>query len=80
MRRGIENMRKLVCAFYDRDFSFKRVIDKYPDAAGLITDCLSGDVNKDLSQLWTWIAEFTPLPAELPVGEPLVAQDALAMA
>ena len=44
---------------------------KYPDAAGDITDCLSGDVNKDLSRLWKWISEFVPLPAELPVGAPL---------
>ncbi len=72
MRQGIENMRKLVYAFYNPDFSFKAVIDKYPDAAGEITDCLSGDVNKDLSRLWDWIREFVPLPEELPVGQPLV--------
>jgi hypothetical protein len=64
-------MRKLVYAFYDPDFSFKKVIDKYPDAAGDITDCLSGDVNKDLSRLWKWISEFVALPEELPVGQPL---------
>ncbi len=46
-------MRKLVYAFYNPKFSFKKLIDKYPDAAGVITDCLSGDVNKDFSQLWT---------------------------
>jgi hypothetical protein len=28
MREGIENMRKLVYAFYDPDFSFKKVIDE----------------------------------------------------
>jgi flavin-dependent dehydrogenase len=72
MRQGIENMRKLVYAFYNPDFSFKQVIDRYPDAAGEITDCLSGDVNKDLSRLWRWISEFVPLPEELPVGQPLV--------
>ena len=33
--------------------------------------CLSGDVNKDFSQLWKWIAEFVPLPDNLPVGQPL---------
>lgn len=71
LRQGIENMRKLVYAFYDPDFSFKKVIDKYPDAAGDITDCLSGDVNKDLSRLWKWISEFVALPEELPVGQPL---------
>jgi flavin-dependent dehydrogenase len=71
MREGIENMRKLVYAFYDPGFSFKQVIDKYPDAAGEITDCLSGDVNKDFSSLWRKISEFAPLPEELPVGGPL---------
>ena len=67
---GVENMRKLVYAFYDPKFSF-RVIDKYPEAAGEITDCLSGDVNKDFSELWEKISEFVPLPEDLPVGAPL---------
>ena len=65
-------MRKLVYAFYDPKFSFKKVIDKYPEAAGEITDCLSGDVNKDFTPLWNKIREYVPLPDELPVGEPLV--------
>jgi len=73
MREGVENMRKLVYAFYDEKFSFKDVIMKYPDAGGLITDCLSGDVNRDFSQLWTWIGEFATLPDDLPYGEPLAA-------
>lgn len=71
LREGVENMRKLVYAFYDPNFSFGKVIKKHPEAAGLITDCLSGDVNKDFSQLWKWVTEFVPLPDELPVGEPL---------
>ena len=28
-------------------------------------------VNKDFSQLWTWIREFVPLPDDLPYGSPL---------
>jgi flavin-dependent dehydrogenase len=71
LRRGIENMRKLVYAFYNPNFSFKQVIDKYPEAAGEITDCLSGDVDKDFSRLWKRVAEFAPLPDDLPVGQPL---------
>ncbi len=71
MREGVENMRKLVYAFYDPNFSFKKVIDKYPDLAGDITDCLSGDVNKDFSKLWKAIEEFCPVPADLPYGIPL---------
>ncbi len=72
MRQGVENMRKLVYAFYEPDFSFKQVIDKYPEAAGEITDCLSGDVNKDFEPLWKKIREFVPLPDDLPVGGPLI--------
>ncbi len=71
MRVGIENMRKLVYAFYNPAFSFKQVIEKYPDAAGEITDCLSGDVDKDFSQLWARVREFVPLPEDLPLGAPL---------
>ncbi|MEK7782169.1 MAG: NAD(P)/FAD-dependent oxidoreductase [Verrucomicrobiota bacterium] len=71
MRQGIENMRKLVYAFYNPNFSFKQVIDKYPEAADEITDCLSGDVNKDFEPLWKKIREFAPLPDDLPVGAPL---------
>jgi len=72
LREGIENMRKLVYAFYDPNFSFKQVVDKHPELAGDITDCLSGDVNKDFSRLWRAIEEFCPLPEALPVGEPRV--------
>ena len=73
IRQGIENMRKLVYAFYEPNFSFRDVIQRYPDSAGEITDCLSGDVNKDFSQLWSRIREFVPLPDDLPYGVPLAA-------
>ena len=71
LREGVENMRKLVYAFYNPTFSFKDVIMKYPDMAGEITDCLSGDVNRDYSELWSRIEEFAPLPESLPYGVPL---------
>lgn len=80
MRRGIENMRKLVYAFYHPDFSFRDVIEKYPNLAGDITDCLSGDVNKDFSPLWKAIVEFVPLPDDLPYGRPRTAESNLQMA
>jgi len=74
IRQGVENMRKLVYAFYDPNFSFREVIKKYPTAGGEITDCLSGDVNKDYTELWNQIREFVPLPDDLPYGEPLVEE------
>jgi len=73
IREGIENMRKLVYAFYEPNFSFKDVIMKYPEAGDAITDCLSGDLNKDYTQLWDRIREFVPLPDDLPYGVPLAA-------
>ena len=65
LRAGVENMRKLVYAFYDPAFSFREVIKRHPEAAGLMTDCLSGDVNKDFTQLWDWVRELVPLPESL---------------
>jgi hypothetical protein len=66
-------MRKLVYAFYNPEFSFKDVIMRYPEAGAEITDCLSGDLNRDYSDLWGKIREFVPLPEDLPYGVPLVA-------
>jgi len=74
MREGVENMRKLVYAFYNQNFSFRELTDKYPDLAGDITDCLSGDVNKDFSRLFNAVAEFAPVPEPLPYGAPLVKE------
>ena len=70
LRESIENMRKLVYAFYNPNFSFRELTDKYPDLAGDITDCLSGDVNKDFSRLWTAVKEFADVPEPLPYGLP----------
>ena len=70
MRVSIENMRKLVYVFYHPNFTFRDLIGKYPDLSGAITDCLSGDVDKDFSRLWTAVEEFAPIPDDLPYGMP----------
>lgn len=71
LRMGIENMRKLVYAFYNPNFSFKDLTMKYPDLAGDVTDCLSGDVDKDFTSLFEAVSEFCPIPDSLPYGGPL---------
>jgi flavin-dependent dehydrogenase len=76
MREGLENMRKLVYAFYDPNFSFRVLTNKYPDLAGDITDCLSGDVNKDFSRLYAAVAETAVVPDPLPYGAPLMEAEA----
>ena len=70
MREGMENMRKLVYAFYDPAVSFKAVADLDPAIADDLTDCLSGDVNKDFSRLFGAFAGITELPDMLPYGVP----------
>lgn len=75
LREGIENMRKLVYAFYDPNFSFRDLTMKYPELAGDVTDCLSGDVNKDFSELFSKVAEFAELPESLPYGAPLESME-----
>jgi hypothetical protein len=35
-----------------------------------LTDCLSGDVNKDFSRMFEAFSRFTPIPDELPYGAP----------
>jgi flavin-dependent dehydrogenase len=76
MREGLENMRRLVYAFYDQSFSFRKLTDRYPELAGDITDCLSGDVNKDFSKLYRAVAETAEVPEPLPYGAPLMPETA----
>jgi len=77
LRTGVENMRKLVYAFYDPNFSFRDLTMKYPEVAGELTDCLSGDVNRDFTGLWEKISEFVTLPDDLPYGAPLEPAEAM---
>jgi flavin-dependent dehydrogenase len=73
MIQGIENMRSLVYAFYDLDFSFRKLGNKYPDLLGPVTDCLSGDVNKSFEELYTACREFAKMPEPLPYGLPKIS-------
>jgi flavin-dependent dehydrogenase len=68
LRFGIENMRKLVYAFYDPAFSFRKLTNRYPELAGDITDCLSGDLHKGFSRLYNAIAETVPVPEAVNCG------------
>ena len=66
---GIENMRKLVYAFYDPEFSFGQVIKAHPHLRAGLTDCLIGDLfEKSYEDLFGAIGEFAELPAPLAHG------------
>ena len=74
LREGIENMRKLCYAFYNENFSFAELVKKHPDIAGDVTDCLSGDVNKDFTKLFECIGDFCDVPKVLELGTPLASK------
>jgi flavin-dependent dehydrogenase len=77
MREGLENMRKLVYAFYDTRFSFRTITNQDPVLAGDITDCLSGDVNKDFTRLFAAVAEYADVPAPLAHGLPFTGTESV---
>ena len=66
--RSIENMRKLIYAFYDDNVSFGTLTQGNPQLSDMLTDCLSGDVDKDFSSLFEALSKYTIIPDELPYG------------
>lgn len=67
--RAMENMRKLVYAFYEPNFSFGRMLKAYPQHRGLLTDSLIGHLfDPDFSELYEAMQEFVQLPEPLPHG------------
>ena len=69
--REIEAMRKLVYAFYDRAFSFGKLIKKNPDLRSDLTDCLIGNLDRDFSELFSAVGELIQVPPELEHGKPV---------
>jgi len=61
--RGMERMRRLVCAYYD-GFSFGRFVRRYPQHKGDLTDLLIGDLFKD--ELDDVLAKVDAMRAEEP--------------
>lgn len=70
--KGIEAMRNLVYAFYDHEFSFRVLMDRYPHMRGDLTDCLIGNLFRDFNQLFEAVGEFARLPEPLSHGGPRV--------
>lgn len=67
--KGMEAFRKLIYAFYTKEFSFARFLSEYPEHQGGIVDILSGDVfRKDVTHIFPAMAEMCALPHEMPLG------------
>ena len=66
---GMEAFRKLVYAFYTKEFSFSRFLSEYPEHQGGIVDILSGDVfRKDVTHIFPAMSEMCPFPPEMPIS------------
>jgi flavin-dependent dehydrogenase len=69
----IETMRKIVYAFYDKDFSFGKLIRKHPDLRPKLTDLLIGNVDGiDFTDLLAAMSEIAVLPEPIQHGHPAV--------
>ena len=64
---GMEAMRKLVYAYYSKDFNFSAFLKAHPDCKDQLVDLLIGNVyRKDMSGLLAAMDEFAELPAYEP--------------
>jgi flavin-dependent dehydrogenase len=64
--RGMDRMRRLVCAYYD-GFSFGRFVRRYPHLKGHLTDLLIGDLFKDsVDEVWGPMESMREAPGPAP--------------
>jgi flavin-dependent dehydrogenase len=73
--KTIETMRALVYAFYQKDFSMKDVVTKFPHIKNDLVDCLLGDLSRDYTKLLTAVGEFANLPEHLHHGKPKITRE-----
>lgn len=62
---GMEAIRKLVYAFYTRDFSFSKFLEKHPQCTDDVVNILSGNVFRaDVNGLFQAMSEMCELPED----------------
>ena len=68
LNEGLEALRKLVYAYYTKDFSFGRFLRRFPDCQQGIIDILSGNVYADsVREIFGPMGEMCELPEEIPL-------------
>jgi flavin-dependent dehydrogenase len=67
---GVEIIRRLIHAFYDPNFSFKKFVERFPEHRLALIDCLVGDVLKDMKAFTDALAQMSPPPAPLAAAAP----------
>jgi flavin-dependent dehydrogenase len=69
MQSSIEIMRKIVYAFYDKDFSFGDLVKRGAHLRSALTDCLVGNVDdKDFQELFDAMSDLADLPDPIEHG------------
>ena len=68
LHEGLEALRKLVYAYYTKDFSFGRFLRRFPECQQGIIDILSGNVYAEsVGKIFGPMAEMCELPEEMPL-------------
>ena len=63
---GVDVIWRLIRAFYEPQFSFRRFVERYPEHRAALIDCLVGDVvGKDMASFLGALATMTPPPEPL---------------
>jgi len=63
---GMEAVRKLVYAFYTKEFSFAEFLKRHPDCRKGIVDILSGNLyNEGVNEIFEPMSEMCDLPADM---------------
>jgi flavin-dependent dehydrogenase len=68
---GMQAMRKLVYAFYTRDFSFGQFMRRHPQLKKNLVELLIGDVFRpEVNQIFDTMSQEIPLPEPVPLEQP----------
>jgi hypothetical protein len=69
MQSSIETMRKIVYAFYDKEFSFGDLVKRGDHLRSALTDCLVGNVDdQDFRELFDAMSDLADLPEPVEHG------------
>ncbi len=78
LSEGMQTIRKLVYAFYTKEFSFGRFIKAHPHHQNDITALLIGDVFRpEAGEVFKPMGEMAPIPPSIPLQKPAPSRPAL---
>ena len=77
LSEGMQIIRKLVYAFYTKDFSFGQFVKMYPQHRDNVTAVLVGDVFRpEVAEVFTPMSTMAPIPESIPLSRPKQLQNA----